>query len=580
MPFDMKFSSLRLSSMRFISRMDERLLLIAIAIFVGACGGFAAVTLNRLLFKLHEALYHLHIHWYAFVLPAFGAALSSLFLGHIVKEGAGHGVPEVIYSVSKRGGLLRLRSSFSRLISSSLTIASGGSAGPEAPVVMSGASIGSNIARIFSLNDRQRVTMVGCGAASAISAIFNAPIAGIVFSVEVILGEWTPINLIPIAISSVIGTEVSRLMQGNQIPFGHHEFHATLLDILASVGIALLAGLTSVLFTRLLNATAEKSRRIVAHHDWLRAALGGACVGLLGLSFPCVLGEGYDVVRSIIENEYQTGLVLVAVATVAKIVATSLTIGTGGSGGIFAPCLVIGSLGGLAYQRGLVFFWPSVPWAEEGFFAMLGMAAVMSGTLQAPLTGIFLIVEVTGSYEVILPLILVSAVSATLCHYMEPVSFYYRKLVSQGQLLRPRTDARLLADLNISELIEKDRIVVHEDMRLREMIPIIEQSSRDCFPVEDSKTGHFLGLICLDDVRPYLFNPGLYDAVIMGEIMDINVPRLSPFDDIKDVLEVMDQTQLQSLPVVYRNRFLGMVSKVTILDRYRKELMVQSNREV
>ncbi|MBW1741299.1 MAG: chloride channel protein [Deltaproteobacteria bacterium] len=571
----MKFSHLRLFFLRTIWHMDERLFLIAIAIFVGACGGLAAVALNRLLFTLHEILRPLHIHWYAFVLPACGAALSSLFLGHIVKEGAGHGVPEVIYSVSKRGGLLRLRSSFSRLISSTLTIASGGSAGPEAPVVMSGASIGSNVAKIFALNDRQRVTIVGCGAASAISSIFNAPIAGIVFSVEVILGEWTTINLIPIAIASVIGTEVSRLMQGNQIPFSHHRFNATLLDILASVGIALLAGLSSVLFARLLNGTIKKSRDLVAH-DWIRAALGGACVGLLGLSFPSVLGEGYDVVRTIIENEYQSGLLLVALATVAKIVATSLTIGTGGSGGIFAPCLVIGSLGGLAYQRGLAFFWPSVPWAEEGFFAMLGMAGVMSGTLQAPLTGIFLIVEVTGSYEVILPLILVSAVSATLCHYMEPVSFYYRELVSQGQLLRPRTDARLLADLNISELIEKDYIVVRENMRLRDMIPVIEQASRDYFPVEDSKTGDFLGLIRLKDVRPYLFNPGLYDAVILGEIMDTNVPHVSPFDDMKEVLELMDQTHSQSLPVVHRNKFLGMVSKVTILDRYRKELIVQT----
>jgi len=571
----MKFSHLRLFFLRTIWHMDERLFLIAIAIFVGACGGLAAVALNRLLFTLHEILRPLHIHWYAFVLPACGAALSSLFLGHIVKEGAGHGVPEVIYSVSKRGGLLRLRSSFSRLISSTLTIASGGSAGPEAPVVMSGASIGSNVAKIFALNDRQRVTIVGCGAASAISSIFNAPIAGIVFSVEVILGEWTTINLIPIAIASVIGTEVSRLMQGNQIPFSHHRFNATLLDILASVGIALLAGLSSVLFARLLNGTIKKSRDLVAH-DWIRAALGGACVGLLGLSFPSVLGEGYDVVRTIIENEYQSGLLLVALATVAKIVATSLTIGTGGSGGIFAPCLVIGSLGGLAYQRGLAFFWPSVPWAEEGFFAMLGMAGVMSGTLQAPLTGIFLIVEVTGSYEVILPLILVSAVSATLCHYMEPVSFYYRELVSQGQLLRPRTDARLLADLNISELIEKDYIVVRENMRLSDMIPVIEQASRDYFPVEDSKTGDFLGLIRLKDVRPYLFNPGLYDAVILGEIMDTNVPHVSPFDDMKEVLELMDQTHSQSLPVVHRNKFLGMVSKVTILDRYRKELIVQT----
>ena len=560
--------------LRIIWRMDERLLLIVIATFVGIGAGLAAVILNRLLFEIHHALHNVQFRWYAFILPACGAALSSLFLGYVMKEGAGHGVPEVIYSVCKRGGLLRLRSSFSRLISSTLTIASGGSAGPEAPVVMSGASIGSNIAKVFGLNDRQRVTMVGCGAASAISAIFNAPIAGIIFSVEVILGEWTPINLIPIGIASVVGTEVSRLLQGNVIPFSHRQFDTSLLDILASIGIALLAGLSSVLFTRLLNRVISKSNDLVAK-DWVRAAIGGACVGLLGLSFPSVLGKGYDVVSTIIENQYQSGLVLVALATLAKIVATSLTIGTGGSGGIFAPCLVIGALGGLAYQRGLVFFWPAVHWAEEGFFAMLGMAAVMSGTLQAPLTGIFLIVEVTGSYEVMLPLILVSAISASLCHYMEPVSFYYRELVSQGQLLRPRTDARLLADLNISELIEKDCIVIHEDMRLRDMIPIIEQASRDYFPVEDSKTGDFVGLVHLDDVRPYLFNPHLCDAVIMGEIMDAHVPRVSPFDDMKDVLELMDQTHVWSLPVVRRNKFLGMVSKGTILDRYRKELIVQ-----
>lgn len=559
--------------------MDERLLLIIIAVFVGACGGLAAVVLNQLLISMHEILEPLHAYWYVFLLPGCGAALSTLFLGHVVKEGAGHGVPEIIYSVSKRGGLLRLRSSFSRLISSALTIASGGSAGPEAPVVMSGASIGSNIAKVFFLNDRQRTTMVGCGAASAISGIFNAPIAGIIFSVEVILGEWTPINLIPIGIASVVGTEVGRLFQGNLIPFSHREFHASLLDIFAAVGIAILAGLSSVLFTRLLNGVIAKSKDLVAH-DWFRAAIGGVCVGLLGLAFPSVLGKGYNVVSTIIENQFEAGLLLVALATLAKILATSLTIGTGGSGGIFAPCLVIGALGGLAYQRGLVLFWPAIPWAEEGFFAMLGMAAVMSGMLQAPLTGIFLIVEVTGSYEVILPLILVSAVSATLCHYMEPVSFYYRKLVSRGELLRPRTDARLLADMNISELIEKDCIVVHEDMRLGDMIPIIEQASRDYFPVEDSKTGQYLGLVHLDHMRPYLFNPGLYNAIIMAEIMDTHIPCVSPFDDMKEVLELMDQRRSWSLPVVHRNKFLGMVSKGTILDRYRKELIVQSYKEV
>ncbi len=568
-------SFLRLLVLRIIWRMDERLRLMVIAAIVGVGGGLAATALNRLLSGVHDMLQPMQFRWYAFVLPACGAALSSLFLGYIMKEGAGHGVPEVIYSVCKRGGLLRLRSSFSRLISSALTIASGGSAGPEAPIVISGASVGSNIAKVFSLNDRQRVTMVGCGAASAISAIFNAPIAGIIFSVEVILGEWTPINLIPIGIASVLGTETIRILEGNRIPFGHHQFQASLFDILVSVGLAVMAGLSSVLFTRLLNGTIGRSQRLVGHHA-LRAGLGGVCVGLMGLCFPSVLGEGYDVIRTIMANHYQPGLVLVAFATLAKIVGTSLTIGTGGSGGIFAPCLVIGSLGGLAYQRGLVFLWPDIPWAEGGFYAMLGMAAVMSGTLQAPLTGIFLIGEVTGSYRMFLPLILVSVLSATLCHYMEPVSFYYRELVSHGHLIRPRTDARLLADLNIVELIDTDCIVVHEDMLLRDMIPMIKEASRDCFPVEDAKTGDFVGLVHLNDIRHFLFDSNLWDAMIMGDVMDIHVTTVSPFDDMKEVLAVMDQTHLRSLPVVHRNKFLGMVSKVTILDRYRKELIVQT----
>jgi CIC family chloride channel protein len=214
-----------------IFRFDDRLLLILMAAIVGNFSGLASVALNRSLVMMFEWLHHFRHYWWVFVLPAVGAALSSLFLEKIVNEGAGHGVPEVIYSVSRYGGLLRFRSSFSRLISSCLTIGSGGSAGPEAPVVISGAAIGSTIAKYFSLNDRQRVTLVGCGAAGAISSIFNAPIAGMVFAVEVIVGEWKSVNIVPIAIASVAGTEISRLLQGNQIPFSHHLFNINPLNI-------------------------------------------------------------------------------------------------------------------------------------------------------------------------------------------------------------------------------------------------------------------------------------------------------------------------------------------------------------
>jgi len=559
-----------------IFRFDDRLLLILMAGIVGNFSGLASVVLNRSLVMMSEWLHNFRHYWWVFVLPAVGAALSSLFLEKVVNEGAGHGVPEVIYSVSRYGGLLRFRSSFSRLISSCLTIGSGGSAGPEAPVVISGAAIGSNIAKYFSLNDRQRVTLVGCGAAGAISSIFNAPIAGMVFAVEVIVGEWKSVNIVPIAIASVAGTEISRLLQGNQIPFHHHLFNIDLLNIFSCLGLAVLSAAATVLLTRMLRSMHTVSHKVSAPM-WIRAAIGGCAVGVIGLFLPVVLGEGYHTVKILIEGEYGQVLAVVALASFAKIAATALTLGWGGSGGIFAPCLVIGSLIGVTYHHFLALIWPSASWVNEGYYALLGMAGLISGMLQAPLTGVFLIIEITGGWEVILPLIMVSAVTTTLCHYFEPASFYLKDLVEHGHLLRPGTDARVLSDLNVTELIERDCIVVKQSMLLRDFIDIIKKSHRNFFPVEDDRNGNFLGMIHLDDIRPYLFDPVMYDAVFLGQIMNTQVEVVHPDDDLLDVVRKMDMKGLYSMPVVINNRFIGLISKATILDQYRKELMVQTS---
>jgi CIC family chloride channel protein len=310
--------------------------------------------------------------------------------------------------------------------------------------------------------------------------------------------------------------------------------------------------------------------------NFLRAALGGLAVGIIALFFPVVLGEGYHSIQEMIGGVYSQGLILVAVAVLAKIVATSLTLGWGGSGGIFAPSLVIGSLVGLSWHRLLMLLWPAAALTSEGGFALFGMAGMISGMLQAPLTGIFLIVEITGGYDVILPLIIVSAVSATVCHYVEPASFYLKDLVEQGKLLRPGTDERVLADLSIHELIEKDCIPVNRHMRLRELIEIVKTSRRNYFPVEDEVTGHFLGLVHLDDIRPYLFNQVMHDAVFVEQIMNTNVSTVGPDDDLAEVLDYMDTHRFYSLPVIHENRFVGMISKATLLDQYRKELMVQT----
>ncbi len=558
-------------------RMDDRLLLIITGAIVGICSGLAAVTLNRSLLFILERLHPYRQIWWAFILPGAGAALSSIFLNKIVNEGAGHGVPEVVYAVSRYGGLMRLRSSFSRLISSCLTIGSGGSAGPEAPVVMSGAAIGSNIAKFFSLNDRQRVALVGCGAAGAISAIFNAPIAGMIFAVEVVLGEWSALNIIPIAIASVAGTEVSRFLQGNQIAFSHRQFNISLLDITACIGLAAVTAVASIALTRIIRGVTGLSDR-VSLPTWLRAAGGGCLVGAVGLYLPVVLGEGYQPIHQMIEGIYTPGIIIVTLAMLAKIIATGLTLGSGGSGGIFAPCLVIGSFAGLTYHRLLIFLWPSVPWVNEGCFALLGMAGLISGILQAPLTGIFLIVEISGGYEVMLPLIIVSTISTTICNSLEPASFYLKELVEKGHLLRPGTDARVLADLSVYELLEKDCIRVNPDMLLRDFIKIVKRSHRNYFPVENKETGWFMGMIHLDDIRPYLFNPGMYDAVFLEQIMNGQPEIIAPEDELYDILHRMDNNHLFSMPVVANNKFQGMISKATLLDQYRKELMVQTSR--
>ncbi len=573
------FAKLRNPSSWFFFRLDDRLLLIIIGALVGVCSGLAAVAMYQGLQAMFAFTHYCFRYWWAFLLPGAGAAAAAIFLEKILKEGAGHGVPEVVYSVSRYGGLMRFRSGFSRIISGCLTLGSGGSAGPEAPVVMSGSAIGSNIAQLFSLNDRQRVVIVGCGSAGALAAIFNAPIAGLVFTIEVIVSEWSAVNIVPIAISSVAGAEVCRLIQGNLFEFSGQAMRVDLVDTLASVGLAVLTAAVSLLLTRMLRNMNGFSRQLTGRFSmpfWIRPFIGGCIVGSIGLVLPEVLGEGYHYIHTMVEGGFRGGLVLVTILMFAKVIATSLTLGWGGSGGIFAPCLVIGSFTGLVYYRFIDLLAPGAGFVNEGCFALLGMAGLISGMLQAPLTGIFLIVEITGGYSVILPLILVSAVSASLTNVFEPASFYLKELVEKGQYLRPRTDERVLADLTVRELVEKDCITVTRDMKLGDFVNIIKKSHRNFFPVEDENTGDFAGMIHLDDIREYLFDPLLYETVFLEQIMNTDVETVDLDDDLSEVLELMDSKKLFSMPVVVNNRFIGMVSKATLLDNYRSELMVQA----
>jgi CIC family chloride channel protein len=555
---------------------DDRLLLIIAGAFVGICSGLAAVTLRLSLESVLEWLHPFRHYWWAFILPAIGALLSSLYLEKIAREGAGHGVPEVIYAVSRYGGLLRFRSSYSRLISSFLTIGSGGSAGPEAPVVMSGSAIGSNIARFLSLNDRQRITLVGCGTAGAIASIFNAPITGLVFSIEVILGEWKLVNIIPIAIAAVAGAEVSQAIIPEQVLFNHQPFQVGALDILPSLSLAVVTALFSIFFTKVLRKTGKIAKNSSLPF-WTRAIIGGCTVGIIGLFMPVVLAEGYHYIQTMISGTFSMGFFFILVAIFAKIFATSLTLGWGGSGGIFAPCLVIGSLVGVGFHKALFALFPTLGCASVGAYALLGMTGLVSGVMQAPLTGIFLILEITGGHETILPLIVVSAISSTMSHYIEPASFYFKDLIERGQFLRPGTDARILSDLNISELIEDGYVTVSENMVFRKFIELIKMSGQNFYPVLEDQTNEYKGMIQISSIRKYALDPGMYDMIFLSQIMDIEVLSVSLENDLQEVLDMMDLNHMDSIPVVENDRFIGMISKTRILDLYRRELIVQTS---
>ena len=556
--------------------LDDRLLLIIAGSIAGICSGLAAVALRLSLESILEWLHPFRHYGWAFIFPAIGALLSSLYLEKIAREGAGHGVPEVIYAVSRYGGLLRLRSSYSRLISSFLTIGSGGSAGPEAPVVMSGSAIGSNIAKFLVLNERQRITLVGCGTAGAIASIFNAPIAGLVFSVEVILGEWKFVNIIPIAIAAVAGAEVSQAIIPEQVIFNHQPFQVGVSDIMPSICLAVVTAMISVLFTKMLRQTGKLAKQS-SLSLWVRAVIGGCTVGIIGMFMPVVLGEGYHFIQSMISGTFSMGVFIMFVAVFAKIFATAMTLGWGGSGGIFAPCLLIGSLTGIAFHKVMFVLFPSIGCASDGAYALLGMTGLISGVMQAPLTGIFLIVEITGGYETILPLIVVSSISSTMSHYIEPASFYFKELIERGQFLRPGTDARILSDLNISELIETGFIKVSENMVFRKFIEIIKTSDQNFFPVLEDKTGEYKGVIQISTIRKYALDPGMYDMIFLNQIMDTEVMTASLENDLQEVLDMMDINSMDTILVVENDRFIGMISKNRILDLYRRELIMQTS---
>ncbi len=544
------------------------------ALIIGNGCGVLAIGLNWSVHQLQEGLRLLPTGLWSVFFPALGAGFAVFFIRSILGDKGGHGVPEVLKSVSLGKGRLSKRMIGSRFIGSLLTVGFGGSAGLEGPIVCVGGAWGAWVGRRLHLNERRRKLLIGYGTAGAVAGIFNAPLTGIFFALEIVLGEWSFLTILPSIIAATSATELSRLIVGNKIAFYHDIADFSLLSLLACIVLGGITGLVSVAFNRSLSLWEETFRKLTKS-PWNRAFLGGLMVGILGYIMPEILSEGYDTTQNFLTSPLRPTLGFVLLFFILKFIACGITVGSGGVGGVFAPSLVIGSSIGLAYGM-ILHLLPYHDFAEAEAFSLTAMTGMVTGVMHGPLTGIFLIMESTGGYSLILPLMLTASMAMLVSHLLDIGSVYTHELIATGDLARPGTDAYLLHHLNIRDILDTDCITIKENLLLGNFIEVFKESHRNYFPVLSVQSELCVGVVFLDDVRNYLFNEDLYGLVTMGAVMR-TVPLINPNHPVSEALKIFEKSGEWSLPVVENEKFLGMLSKSTLFDHYRREFLVQTD---
>ncbi len=569
---------------------SEKQLVLILSFFVGCFSALAAIILKTFIhliqwFIEEHLIANEHTWWYL-ICPMIGITLSALFVRYIVKDDISHGITKILYAISQRKSIIKAHNMWTSIVGSGLTIGFGGSVGAEAPIVLTGAAIGSNLAKTFRLEQKTMMLMIGCGAAGAIGGIFKAPIAGLVFTLEVLMMDLTMASVAPLLISSVTATAISYIATGStpMFPLNTYEaFHISNIPWYLILGIA--CGLVSLYFTRGMNHLEQWMKHKVQNF-WLKIALGGVTLGVLIFLFPPLYGEGYGVITQLINGDSLSALenspftrwgtttwVVVGyfVLVIAlKIVASVATNGGGGVGGIFAPSLFMGSLVGFVTARLLNLTGLSVP---ETNFALVGMSGLMSGVMHAPLTGIFLIAELTGGYHLFMPLMIVSVVSYLTIKLFEPHSLYAMRLAQKGELLTHNKDRNVLTLLKMENVLETDLTTIYPEMTLGELVKVIADSHRNIFPVIDHE-GHLKGVLLLDEVRNIMFQPRLYKRFTVGQLMTSPEAILTFDMPMEKVMETFEDTGAWNLPVVDgERRYLGFVSKSKIFNSYRHVLV-------
>lgn len=566
----------------------EKTFVVVLALIVGTLGGFAALLLKWLVETIaHGLTSHLHANGgnpLYFVLPPVGVLIALLFVRYLVRDNISHGVTRVLHAISQNKSRLKRHNMFSSLCASSVTIGFGGSVGAEGPIVFSGAAIGSTVGQLFRMSPRVLMILVGCGAAAGIAGIFKAPIAGMLFTLEVLMIDLTTVSVMPLLVASIAGVVVSYAFTGYEAEFffaQSESFETARIPFVIMLGV--FCGLVSLYFTRMMNKMENFFGRIT--NQWERYAIGAVILSCLVFFFPPLYGEGYTSIISLLQgtpgdivngsifyfdrNSPLFIIIFVAVLILAKAFATSATTGAGGVGGTFAPSLFVGCMAGFLFAYAVNYLFGFDLSVKN--FALMGMAGVMAAVMHAPLMGIFLTAELTGGYELFLPLLIVSALSYLTIKAFEPYSIYAMRLAQRGELLTHHKDKGVLTLLKIVNVIETDFHVVTVDMDLRQMVKVISQSSRNLFPVVNAD-GKLMGVVLLDDIRNIMFRPDLYRRMHVDKFMSTPPALIDINSSMEEVMKIFDDTGAWNLPVVDNGKYVGFVSKSKIFNSYRRVL--------
>jgi CIC family chloride channel protein len=572
-----------------VKNIKERQFVLILSFLVGVISGLAALVLKNTIHFTHHFLTHrLHVesaNLLYLAYPAVGILLTVLFVKFFVKDNIGHGVSRILYAISKKNSLIKSHNNYSSILASTLTIGFGGSVGAEAPVVLTGASIGSNLGRMFHMNQKIITLMVGCGAAGAIGGIFKAPMAGMVFTLEVLMLDLTMASLIPLLISSITGASIAYFFMGKGVLLSYDVSEPFVIgNFPYYILLGVFAGLVSLYFTRFSMYLEGQFDRIT--NCYRKMMIGGILLGILIFLFPPLYGEGYITIQALLDgnhthlvnnsifyflkDNYWLLLGYVVLILGFKVIASTVTTGSGGVGGIFAPSLFLGGVSGFFVARFINGF--NFVKLSESNFTLIGMAGMMAGVMHAPLTAIFLIVEITGGYELFIPIMVTATIAYLTIMYFEPHSIYTKRLAKRGELITHNKDKAVLTLMKLGKVIETDLKKVSPDATLGELVKIISHSQRNIFPVVD-EDDKLLGIVLLDDIRHIMFNPDMYDETYVRNLMIMPPAILDADAPMEKVMRRFEETGAWNLPVTQDEKYLGFVSKAKIFNVYRRVLV-------